>query len=97
MSVTEKQKQKHNISNVKKYRIKPVEIEAVQWDGNNIDTIREFVGSKGFCHITNDNSLVIPTMIGDYHVKLGEYIIKSDAGEFLQCDPSIFEDTYEEI
>lgn len=39
-----------------KYRKKPVVIEAVLWDGNNIEEIIDFVGNKIVCFITEEGN-----------------------------------------
>ena len=82
---------------VNKYRKKPVIVDALQWNGENIEAMREFVGKKGFYHVTNDNSLVIPTLEGDHKAMIGDFIIKGVAGEFYPCKPDIFKQTYEPV
>lgn len=78
-----------------KYRKKPVIIEAIQFNGNNIDELRTFVGS----HLVLNNSdiLSIKTLEGDMLVRRDDYIIKGVNGEFYPCKPDIFEKTYEEV
>ena len=84
-----------NISNMyKKYRKKPVVIEAIQWIGNNLSEIDNFIGR------TVDNketTLVIHTLEGDMEASIGDYIIKGVNGEFYPCKPDIFDKTYEEV
>ena len=78
-----------------KYRKIPVEIEAVQWDGENGEEIMAFIGEKKFYHILNDNSLIIPTLEGDHKAIVGDFIICGVKGEFYPCKPDIFKMTYE--
>lgn len=78
----------------KKYRKKPVVIEAIQWIGNNLSEIDNFIGR------TVDNketTLVIHTLEGEMYASLSDYIIKGVNGEFYPCKPDIFDKTYEEV
>ena len=77
-----------------KYRKKPVVIDAIQWAGNNLSEIDNFIGR------TVDNketTLVIHTLEGDMEASIGDYIIKGVNGEFYPCKPDIFDKTYEEV
>lgn len=84
-----------------KFKKKPVIIEAVQWTGENIAEIIEFV--KGYvCFDTESNDgqtcqreLHINTLEGVMHASKGDWIIKGIQGEFYPCKPDIFEETYE--
>lgn len=83
----------------------PVVVEAVQWNGSNIEEIKSFAGSqlkydildtawqvgKGRPHVF----MWIKTLEGDMQVNEGDYIIKGVQGEFYPCKPDIFEQTYE--
>ena len=92
---------------MKKYRKKPVVIEAVQWDGDNATEIMLFVGNqlkvstppRGMelnSIIPNEGYIiVIPTLEGDMTAIRNDYIIKGVAGEFYPCKPAMFEATYE--
>lgn len=77
---------------VKKYRKKPVIIEAIQWNGKNLTEIDNFVG--GSLKIEG-SSLVIYTLEGDMEASINDYIIKGVNGEFYPCKPDIFDKTYE--
>lgn len=91
---------------VKKYRKKPVVIDAVQWDGLNIGEIVEFVGESLEYQIIDTAyeagvapphvDMVIHTLEGDHRASVGDYIIKGVRGEFYPCKPDIFWQTYEE-
>lgn len=90
-----------------KYRKKPVVIEAIQWNGLNLEEIKEFVGEsliydiidtawqvgKGAPHV----NMKIKTLEGDMRVNKGDFIIKGVNGEFYPCKPDIFEKTYEVV
>lgn len=92
---------------IKKFIKKPVEVRAIQWDGNNVKELSDFMGEKlpnGILKrkfdIYGDASnpdLVIFTLEGDHHAAIGDWIIRGIKGEFYPCKPDIFEKTYEEI
>lgn len=82
-----------------KYRKKPVEVEAVKWDGNRISEVTDWV-SKGL----EDNSIfrmgdkvLIKTLEGDMQASPGDYIIRGINGELYPCKPDIFEKTYDPV
>lgn len=79
---------------IKKYRKKPVTIEAIQWNGGNLSEIRDFMRSTVETH---GLVLIIPTLEGDMYASLNDYIIKGVNGEFSPCKPYIFANTYEEV
>lgn len=79
---------------IKTFRKKPVIIEAIQWNGKNLNVIDGFIGEV----IDNNGmTLIIHTLEGDMEAKVGDYIIKGVNGEFYPCKPDIFAKTYEEV
>ena len=78
---------------IKKYRKKPVTIEAVQWTGNNVTEIASFTKSAKFAQ----DVIYIETLEGTMQANINDYIIKGVKGEFYPCKPDIFEQTYEEV
>ena len=80
---------------MKKYRKKPVVIEAIEWDGRHAEELLDFLENKGIFRV--DGSLGIPTLEGVMEASVGDYIIKGVQGEFYPCKPDIFEQTYEEV
>jgi hypothetical protein len=90
-----------------RFRKKPVEIDAVQWNGSNINQVLELVDfdklpSDGV-HVkpgigeTANGTLEIPTLEGTMTAGLGDWIIKGVAGEVYPCKPLIFEATYDPV
>ena len=77
-----------------KFRKKPVVIEAVLWNGENIDEIAAFMKWRNFEH-DKRNGLIIRTLEGQHIATVGDYIIKGVAGEFYPCKPDIFAATYD--
>ena len=90
-----------------KYRKKPVVIEAVQWNGFNLEEIKEFVGDSLIYEISDAAWKVgkgvpavymeIETLEGNHKCNIGDYIIKGVQGEFYPCKPDIFKQTYERV
>ena len=90
-----------------KYRKKPVVIEAVQWNGRNLEEIKEFVGDSLIYEIfdfawnigkyTPVVYMEIKTLEGNHKCSQGDYIIKGVQGEFYPCKADIFEQTYERV
>jgi hypothetical protein len=81
---------------IKKYRKKPVVIEAVRYmcDMPTMLKLANFMGGG----VTTDhlNRVEIETLEGIMYANPGDYIIKGIKGEFYPCKPDIFEATYEE-
>ena len=78
---------------MKKYRKKPVVIEACQFNGKNIRDIFSWMKTR---RSMNGNTLVIHTLEGDMYASPGDWIICGVHGEFYPCKPDIFNETYEE-
>ena len=81
---------------MKRYVKKPIPIEAVQYDGSNIEELQAFAGDDVYLQ---DGSVYIHTIEGDMKMvnPVGDYLIKGVRGEFYFCEKSIFEETYEEL
>ena len=85
---------------IKKYVKKPIEVEAVQWTGDNAREIEEFTNWRACQNIYGDGygkSMVIETLQGETEAIAGCYIIKDANGECYPCKADIFKETYEEI
>ena len=89
----------------KKYRKKPVVIEAFKWTGGFdqkedpewiINAMREKIV---FPHYPSFEKieLHIKTLEGVMTATVGDFIIKGVAGEIYPCKPDIFEATYEKV
>lgn len=83
-------------SKAKLYRKKPVVIEAVQWTGENINEVLDFMKWRNASH-DKHAGLVIHTLEGNHNASPGDFIIKGVHGEFYPCKPGIFEKTYEAV
>lgn len=84
---------------IKTYLKKPVEIQAVQWTGDNIEEIKTFQAAgdnhHAMCRVNDE--IVINTLEGDMLASVGDFIIRGVKGEYYPCKPDIFEATYEEV
>lgn len=82
-------------------------VEAIKWDGLNIDEVKAFCGQSvraetyggawkaGASGVKVD--VFINTLEGTHHASVGDYIIKGVHGELYPCKPYIFEKTYEKV
>lgn len=84
---------------MKKYRKKPVVIEAVQYDleESNRSEIIQFIGAEEYSEDLIEEGIEIKTLEGKMKVSPGDFVIKGIKGEFYPCKPDIFEATYEEV
>lgn len=83
------------------YRKRPVEVQAVQFDGTgeSCTAVTAFLGgphagNHRWKHATYDGGWVV-TLEGDMEFGPGDWIIRGVAGEFYPCKPDIFAETYE--
>ena len=81
---------------MQKFVKKPVVIEAIQYNGENIEAIEDFVGKKLSTVMASDVyvKLIIPTLEGNMKASKGDYVIKGVKGEFYPCKPDIFKEIY---
>lgn len=82
-----------------KYRKKPVEIEAVLWDGNKVSETTPWISEalKNDTIMRYGDKVVIRTLEGQLFANPGDYIIKGVKGELYPCKPDIFNETYEKV
>lgn len=92
-----------------KYKKKPVVIEAIRWNGSNMNEIENFMGEffLGY-EVLSDAAWEVSKGIPFTEIRIktidsvakavnGDYIIKGTQGEFYPCKPDIFELTYERV
>lgn len=87
---------------MKKYRKKPLIIDAIQYDGTNHLEIQAETGAHAVdVHYEAPGApedmqpiLSIRTLEGTMTVSKGDWVIRGIAGEFYPCKPDIFEATY---
>lgn len=96
------------MNKVNRYVKKPVAIEAILYDGTNLNDVLEFTGKhpkwyqwfRDFedyqDHVNKDNGIFkILTLEGTIEASIGDYIIRGIKGEHYPCKPDIFELTYQ--
>lgn len=82
------------------YRKKPVEVEAMRWDGTNFNAIKKWAGDNVELR---DGELIVKTLEDGkdgqavHAATEGDFVIKGVRGEFYFCKPDIFYDTYEKV
>ena len=83
------------------YRKRPVIIEAVHWNGENVEAVQAFINahhaSGQYEDIYPRYPIVIETLEGDMTAQVGDWIICGVKGELYPCKPDIFAATYEAV
>ena len=87
---------------VKKYRKKPVIIEALQFidETDRLVELSEFIDNQDLrvdYHNPKNPVIKLNTLEGVMTASVGDYIIKGINGEFYPCKPNIFLKTYDEV
>ena len=87
---------------VQRFRKKPVEVEASQWDGTkeSAEAIVAWITSQGgdaqYINVRGlTNTINISTLEGEMHALEYDWIIRGVKGEFYPCKPDIFDQTYD--
>jgi len=82
-----------------RYRKRPVEVDAVRYDGNNVEGVFAWARSldvdEDAMYHTSSSGLVIHTLEGSMRADAGDWVVCGTAGEFYPVKPSIFEQVYE--
>ena len=81
-------------NNGQKYVKKPIPVEAVQFNGHNIDEVNDFCQDA----FVEDGWLCVSALEGIMKAsnKVGDYVVKDAMGKFYICEKGIFEEMYEE-
>ena len=79
-----------------KFRKKPIVIEAIQWQGDNLGQVLAFTAGRGAPYITfEEGQLLVNTREGTMRADKDDWIIRGVKGEFYPCKPDIFAETYD--
>ena len=86
---------------VKLYTKKVLQVQAIQWTGENLREVSAFAGPKAFLGFEGDrnydrHALYVQTLEGLLVCPLNSWIVKGVKGEFYPVDPEIFPILYEE-
>jgi len=93
-------------SDMPKFRKKPVEIEAIRWEGGDDDCLNAFcgphwsrAGAVGETGPQDEENVVVfnPLEKQWLNVPVGFWIIRGVKGELYPCDPAVFAATYEPV
>ena len=84
-----------------KFRAKPIEFEAVLFDGSNAEDVIDWVGPDLCEYVARPDefvrSLSITTPEGARLADKGDWIIKGAFGEFFPLKPDLFETKFEPV
>jgi hypothetical protein len=83
-----------------RFRKKPVVIEAVRWDGTNVDEVLGFILPAGSARRIGNQPcdvIIIETLEGTMRADKNDWIIRGVKGEFYPCKPEVFAATYEAV
>ena len=86
-----------------KYRQRPVEVRAIQFQGDNPRAVEDFVGNaanyvaKGMVGETGLPTLRIRTIDSDMHIVKGDWVVELPSGQFATLDDHGFQTQYEEV
>lgn len=79
-----------------KFRKRALDIEAVQWTGDNIDEVRRFTNNEADIDEAT-GELAIATLEGVMFTEPGGWVIRGIHGEFYACEASVFADSYDPV
>jgi len=83
-----------------KFKKKPVEVDAIQFEEDQVEEVVEFI--KSFQNNTDgfyisDNSVIVNTLEGSMNLTPGNWLIRGIEGEFYPCQDSVFVSSYDPI
>lgn len=71
-----------------KFRKKPEVVEAVQWNGENLAEVREFLGVQLIYTTPFDNAIPLSTIVGKMHAAVGDWMVKAENGAVMVFEPA---------
>lgn len=74
----------------KKFVKKPVQIEAVQFTGNNFDELQDFFGEDILGVMIYFKPIRIRTLEGEHIASVGDWIIRGVKGEYYSMQARYF-------
>jgi hypothetical protein len=84
-----------------RYCKKPVEVDAIHYDGTNRDEVAEFMGGARQAKVEQKklpgpgrglhDGIAIHTLEGTMNASVGDWIIRGVQGEYYPCKPDIFD------
>jgi hypothetical protein len=83
-----------------RYVKKPMEVEAVQFDGSPESAeriVRWVEDNDGLATYSGSGSVLVRTLEGDMQAPAGWWIIRGIDGEFYPCRDDIFHNSYDPV
>lgn len=80
-----------------RYKRKPVEVEAIQFTGRNLDEVIQFCGGRENLELEGGMFLFLKLPTGKVLIKRGDYIVKGVIGKFYPYGRDRFEQEFEEV
>ena len=81
---------------MRRYRKRPIVVEAIQLTEETFAECLEFIGDENWVEADKEEIMIsIETLEGISNASDGNYIIKGIAGEFYPCREYIFNSTYD--
>lgn len=82
-----------------KYRKRPLEVEAVYFDGNidSEDAIINFPGVSTFEMGLNTSYWIVNKGVKGFMLGVNEWLIEGIEGELYACSDSVFQKSYEKV
>lgn len=82
----------------RKYRKRPLVVDAVQYDGRNFFTVYYFMTGRDETAnnvLRSDDRPLVQTQKGDVTAEPGDWVIRGVEGELYLCSDSVFQKTYD--
>lgn len=80
---------------VRKYRKKPVVIEAIRF--TTVEALKKAFPDISIHKKTKVEKIYVQTLEGKMEISEGDYIIKGIKGEYYPCKPDVFRESYERV
>lgn len=80
------------------FRKKPIEVQAIQWTGDNLEAVRAFLGTAmPYNQPDAENVIWVETLEGMIGYTVGYWLIKGVEDERYGCKAEVFARTYEQV
>lgn len=82
---------------IRKFRKKPVTVEAIEYNGNNEHEIIDWTVASDTPAFKDGDVLKVKTLEGDMIASVGDFVIRGVKGEHYPCKPDIMEKSYDAV
>ncbi len=81
-----------------RYRVRPSEIDAIHWTGENFRDVADFTGGhRNVVHDGDAHSLLVSTPEGRMRCGRGDWLVRDAIGAYFPISADAFEKTYERV